>query len=221
MPVTNDPAPPPQSGEPAKPAEPTGADALAALARTEQRMVRLTFWQTLLSVAGALIAILALFATLRESEEVRRQTAAAVWPYIQVQMDDFDLGDTASLSLSFTNTGVGPAKVRSLRLEVDGQPVADWDALLARLEQPADSPYGRDSVSQRVLAPGESVTLFTTRHPPLVRALQAAIRRPGTVLGMCYCSIFDECWQARSGPEPEDPRPVAACPSHGPDQFQG
>ena len=213
--MTNDPAPPP------RPAEPTGSDALAALARTEKRMVRLTFWQTLLSVAGALIAILALFATLRESEEVRRQTAAAVWPYVQVQMNDFDQGDEAALSLSFTNTGVGPAKVRTLRMEVDGQPVPDWAGLLARLDQPADSPYGRDFISHRVLAPGETVQVFSTRHPPLVRALQAAIGREGTVLSLCYCSIFDECWQAESGPVPEDPRPVAACPADGPGQFQG
>lgn len=213
--MTNDPTPPPRH------TAPTGADALAALARTEQRMVRLTFWQTLLSVAGALIAILALFATLRESNEVRRQTAAAVWPYIQVQMNDFDRGDTAALSLSFTNTGVGPAKVRSLRMEIDGEPVPDWPGLLARLDQPADSPYGRDFISQRVLAPGESVTVFQTTHPPLVRAMQAAIRRPETVLSMCYCSIFDECWRADSGPVPEDPRPVAACPARGPGQFQG
>ena len=213
--MTNDPAPPP------RPAEPTGSDALAALARTEKRMVRLTFWQTLLSVAGALIAILALFATLRESEEVRRQTAAAVWPYVQVQMNDFDQGDEAALSLSFTNTGVGPAKVRTLRMEVDGQPVPDWAGLLARLDQPADSPYGRDFISHRVLAPGETAQVFSTRHPPLVRALQAAIGREGTVLSLCYCSIFDECWLARSDAERSDPAPVAACPAPGPGEFAG
>lgn len=213
--MTNDPAPLP------RPAEPTGSDALAALARTEKRMVRLTFWQTMLSVAGALIAILALFATLRESEEVRRQTAAAVWPYVQVQMNDFDLGDEAALSLSFTNTGVGPAKVRNLRMEIDGQPVPDWEGLLARLDQPADSPYGRDFISHRVLAPGETVQVFSTRHPPLVRALQAAIGREGTVLSLCYCSIFDECWLARSDAERTDPAPVAACPAPGPGEFAG
>lgn len=214
--MTNDSLPPTTP-----PNQPTGADALAALARTEQRMVRLTFWQTLLSVAGALIAILALFATLRESNEVRRQTAAAVWPYVQVRMADFDTGEEAALSLSFTNTGVGPAKVRALNMRIDGEPVASWDALLARLEQPADSPYGRDFINHRVLAPGETVQVFTTRHPPLVRALQSAIRREGTVLSLCYCSIFDECWESRSDAERSDPAPVAACPAAGPGQFEG
>lgn len=214
--MTNDSLPPTTP-----PNEPTGADALAALARTEQRMVRLTFWQTLLSVAGALIAILALFATLRESNEVRRQTAAAVWPYVQVQISDFDAGEKAAFSLSFTNTGVGPAKVRSLRMEIAGEPVPDWEDLLARLGQSPDSPYGRDFISHRVLAPGESVTIFQTDHPPLVRALQAAIRRPDSVLSMCYCSIFDECWESRSDAQHSDPAPVAACPAAGAGQFEG
>lgn len=209
------------TNEPTPPAPPTGADALAALARTEQRMVRLTFWQTLLSVAGACIAVLALFATLRESEEVRRQTAAAVWPYVQVRLADYVRGDAAEFTLTFTNTGVGPAKVRSLAMTVGGQPVASWEALLERLDQPADSPYGRDFISHRVLAPGESVRVFSTTHPPLVQALQAAIRGEGTVLSLCYCSIFDECWESRSDAERADPAPVAACPAPGPGQFQG
>jgi len=194
---------------------------MLALARTEERMVRLTFWQTLLSVAGAVIAVLALFATLRESNEVRRQTAAAAWPYVQVHVDDYDRGDEAALSLSFTNTGVGPAKVRSLRIAIDGSPVADWDGLLARLAQPADSPHGREFVSHRVLAPGETVVLFTTRHPPLARAIQSAIGREGTVLRLCYCSIFDECWQSRSDAEQADPQPVEACPTGQADAFHG
>lgn len=184
-------------------------------------MVRLTFWQTLLSVAGALIAILALFATLNESNEVRRQTAAAVWPYVQVRLADFVRDDQAEFTLTFTNTGVGPAKVRSLAMQLDGQPVASWEALVVRLEQPADSPYGRDFISHRVLAPGESVQAFSTSHPPLVRALQAAIRREGTVLSLCYCSIFDECWESRSDAERADPAPVAACPAPGPGRFEG
>lgn len=213
--MSNATTPQPQNGEP------TGADAMAALARTEERMVRLAFWQTLLSVAGAITAVLALMATLHGSREVSRQTAAAVWPFVHLQVSDFDRGDEAALALSFTNTGVGPAKVRNLQIVLDGESVSDWSALLAKLEQPADSPYGREFISRRVLAPGESVNVFETRHPPLVRAIQTAIGRGGAVLSLCYCSIFDECWLARSDAEQADPQPVQACPVGSPGQFKG
>lgn len=213
-PVTNDPTPPPQAA-----AAPTGADAIAALARTEHRMVRLTAWQTLLSVAGAVIAVLALFATLRESEEVRRQTAAAVWPYVQLQVNDFDRGDEAGLSLAVTNTGVGPAKVRTLRIELDGQAVAGWPEALAALGLPADSAYSQAFLAPRVLAPGETVVIFDSLDPALARALRDAIGRPGTGLALCYCSIFEECWRLDSRLGPADPQPVPACPA-GPGDFR-
>ena len=176
--MTNDPAPPP------RPAEPTGSDALAALARTEKRMVRLTFWQTLLSVAGALIAILALFATLRESEEVRRQTAAAVWPYVQVQMNDFDQGDEAALSLSFTNTGVGPAKVRTLRMEVDGQPVPDWAGACAGrdragVQHPASAPGAGAAGGHRPGGNGAEPVLLLDLRRVLAGPQRRRTVRPG------------------------------------------
>ena len=41
------------------------------------------------------------------------------------------------------------------------------------------------------------------------------------MLSLCYCSIFDECWLARSDAERSDPAPVAACPAPGPGEFAG
>ena len=63
--------------------------------RPEQSIVRLTFWQTVLSVAGVIIAIAALYAALVESAAVRRQTAAAVWPFVQMSIEDYDTGAAA------------------------------------------------------------------------------------------------------------------------------
>lgn len=50
-------------------------------------------WQIVLSVVGVFIAVLALYAAITESEAVRRQTAAAVWPFVQVSIADYDSGD--------------------------------------------------------------------------------------------------------------------------------
>ena len=43
----------------------------------------------------------------------------------QMMIDDYDTGEAASFSMSFINVGVGPAKVRSLRLEIGGQAISD------------------------------------------------------------------------------------------------
>ncbi|MEJ2330125.1 MAG: hypothetical protein P8Z33_09715 [Gammaproteobacteria bacterium] len=52
--------------------------ATLSLLRAEHHIIRLTFWQTILSVVGVVIAVLALYAALTESAAVRQQTAAAV-----------------------------------------------------------------------------------------------------------------------------------------------
>jgi hypothetical protein len=164
---------------------------------------------------------MALMATLRESEEVRRQTAAAVWPYLQMRVVDFDQGEQAALSVSFTNTGVGPAKVRALRLTLLGDAIRDWDQVVVKLGSPSDVPFARDFIVRRVLAPGESVTVFSTEWPQLVRAMKAAIASPDTNVVLCYCSIFDECWLADSGAPHADPSPIKDCPEFGAAQFDG
>ena len=52
------------------------------LTNSERVFVRLTFWQTVLSLAGVFIGTVALYAALTESAAVRQQTAAAVWPFV-------------------------------------------------------------------------------------------------------------------------------------------
>lgn len=84
--------------------------------------VRLAFWQTIASVAGILIAVIALYAALTESSAIRRQTAARVWPYVQLITQDYDAGDKAGFEITFTNAGVGPALMGQLQLAIDARP---------------------------------------------------------------------------------------------------
>ena len=46
------------------------------LSGAERTFVRMTRWQTILSVVGIFIAVVALYAALKESAAVRQQTAA-------------------------------------------------------------------------------------------------------------------------------------------------
>ncbi|AQA17321.1 hypothetical protein BST95_02850 [Halioglobus japonicus] len=52
----------------------------STIAQIERTFLRLTFWQTTLSLAGFFTGAAALHAALNESQAVRQQTAASVWP---------------------------------------------------------------------------------------------------------------------------------------------
>jgi len=196
----------------------------ARIAGIERSFLRLTFWQTLLSLAGVFTGAVALYAALNESQAVRQQTAATVWPYVQYTINDFDDGEAAGFSLTLGNAGVGPARMRGLRLTLDGEPVAGWqtvtDALVdggARL----GVDYGKTTVGRRVIAPGDTVLAFKTQRADLARALQAVVYGGRVELSYCYCSIFDHCWLVDTAHDPAvAPESIdGACPDFAGETF--
>jgi hypothetical protein len=190
------------------------------LGSTERMFLRLSFWQTVLSVVGVFIAVVALYAALTESEAVRQQTAAAVWPFVQISVADFDTGEAAGFTLSFKNSGVGPARVRTLRVIIDGKPMRDWEYAVAHLGGTLGERVGRSFVSDRVLSPEEQVDLISITDPALARKFQRAIANPQNAISYCYCSIFDDCWLADSRRDALSPEPVEQCPDFGDATFR-
>ncbi len=202
----------------------TAADSKSAvntsLLRAEHHIIRLTFWQTILSVVGVVIAVLALYAALTESAAVRQQTAAAVWPFVQLIVENYDTGEEAGFSFAFTNAGVGPAKMQDLRVSVDGEVTRNWLELVQSVDGNTGAPVNRNFISDRVLRPDETVVVFGTTDPDLARKMVAAISKPRSALIFCYCSIFDECWLADSRSDLQAPEQVEACPDFGEDTYR-
>lgn len=191
----------------------------ASLLRAEEHIIRLTFWQTILSVVGIAVAVIALYAALTESAAVRQHTAAAVWPFVQVMIEDYDRGDAAGFSLALTNSGVGPAKMQDVRVSVDGNVTRDWSELVAIVGGDPEAAISRNFISNRVLRPDETVVIFGTTDAALARKLVGAISKPRGVLTYCYCSIFDECWLADTRMELQTREIVDACPDFGSDAY--
>jgi hypothetical protein len=203
----------PQEPEEKEPAPETG------FSGSERAFVRLTFWQTVLSLVGVFIAIVALYAALTESEATRKQTAAAVWPFVQLTVRDHLSADAAEFGISLTNAGVGPARMRSMRVFLEGKPLRDWHHALELVGEEGTHRLGQTYVSRRVLIPGETIDMVSTTDRVLVGKFLASLARPGNVITYCYCSIFDECWVIDSDKDLQTPDPVDECPDFGDEAF--
>ncbi|MEL7022623.1 MAG: hypothetical protein AAGL69_02685 [Pseudomonadota bacterium] len=190
-----------------------------SLFRAEQYIIRLTFWQTVLSVVGVIIAILALYAALNESAAVRQQTEAAVWPFIQLTIENYDTGGAAGFSFALTNAGVGPARMHNVRVAVDDVVVRDWTELVAIVDGDPNAAVNRNYISKRVLRPDASVVVFGTTDTALARKLVHAFNKPRGALTFCYCSIFDQCWLADSRKDLQAPEQVQECPDFGDETY--
>jgi hypothetical protein len=170
------------------------------------RLTRAERVDRILSLAAGVAAITAVAVSLYQASLAREQLRASGWPYL-AQSNSYVAGRPYVRSVS--NEGVGPARVRSFSVLVDGRPVPTWNAAVRALTGEGEpnlvySSFGRGSV----LPPGGARELLTL--PAGDRAAKfwsAAQLRLRTVV--CYCSVYEECWRADS--RDDEPAPVREC----------
>lgn len=188
---------------------------------SEGLFVRLSILNTIIAVAGVFTGAVALWAALQESEAVRKQSAAAVWPFVQLSTTDYADEKGAFFALSLTNAGIGPARIEAMYVQLADGVVHDWGEAVTALVPDGTRPvWGQQFSIGRVLRPGETAELITTRDENLARAFAAAVLEPENRIAFCYCSIFDECWLADSQDNIQRPTMVVKCPAYGGDGFR-
>lgn len=109
------------------------------------------------------------------------------------------------------NNGVGPAIVRSVRVGFDAKPVAHWSELFPRLIAHGSVDAVLTGLKGVVIPLGTNrdtnIVAVRVRQSDPTRVLYDARMR--LAIGICCCSIYDDCWIARwMMPRPEQ---VAAC----------
>ena len=168
----------------------------------------------LLSLAAGVAAITAVAVSLYQTSLAREQLRASAWPYL-AQSNSFIAG--APYVRSVSNEGVGPARVRSFSVLVDGKPVKTWNDAVRALTGSGEPGLVYSSVGRgTVLAPGARRELLTLPTGDRAQAFWVqAQTRFETV--MCYCSVYDECWIADSR-KPE-PREVKVCAADSTAEF--
>ncbi len=200
-------------------------------AKQSRLLVRLSILQLIPAVVGIFIATLALYAALNESDAVRKQQQAAVWPHLQVDLTNITTNDTTGITISVSNRGIGPARVRAANIILDGQQMVSWQELFDQMHPEASGFFPRNDsrVGRTVLVPGSSVEVVKVsteffrlydiaslegvstpeETASLVLNLRQAFRDDRVEMELCYCSVFDDCWRVSSANR--DPQTVQTC----------
>jgi hypothetical protein len=154
----------------------------------------------------------------------RQQVRAAVWPILE-----FDSSNGPDIHFTLSNKGVGPAIVRHVIVKVDGQPVKNWNELLDRLVGSGKHRYSESDMSGHVLAPNESMTVFTPHdvegNPLTDRSnplwVEMNKNRGRVSVEICYSSTLGECWILRaSGLAAGSTTETSRCPTQSDITFQ-
>ena len=172
------------------------------------------------SLAAVVVSACALGVSLAQTLVMRAQQHAAVWPRLTTALN-VDVDSTTTLTLGVRNSGVGPAQLVWAQVTLDGVPVDDWPALVAQAARatgaarvPPSGTYNYSSLTGWVLVPAERLVALDLAGEP-ARLVYGAAGRVG--LRVCYCSVFDRCWQLENpsvgARVPRDRVvPVPACP---------
>ena len=166
-----------------------------------------------IAICALFVSSLATAASVWQSRVVAEQLSSQIWPYVAFQTSYAPNALTETIS----NEGLGPARVRWIRLLIDGKTqhtLIDAMHTLSPKKRLDLSGIFSDVTPGHVIRVGGVVQLFRITN----RATIATVVRnyPRFQLEACYCPIIDgNCWITRSGGPgggSSDPETVAQCP---------
>jgi hypothetical protein len=174
-----------------------------------------------IAVSAVLISAASFYAAYVQSLAAQRQVQAETWPYLQFSHGNYDEKERIrNLEVKIINSGVGPAKVKTLNLFYKDQPVGGFGQLynaccLSEEENESGRAEGvRNVVTGNpppvILVPNDDLLFFSAVENEDNKAAWARLDAArwhitGTA---CYCSLLDECFETDFI---NDPVSVKAC----------
>jgi len=170
-----------------------------------------------ISVVSLAVAILHGRTMERMAEENARLVAANSWPFVQYAAGWATTDGVTKVTMKVFNSGVGPAKIESAELMWKGVAYrGDREFLKAccGLDPASGTPFDSSGFLGYVMRAGTEARFleFSKQADPAVfAALQQAAFSGDLQLNVCYCSIFDQCWQSDLVTLSLKPKQVEAC----------
>lgn len=175
----------------------------------------------IVSITSLSVAILHGRTMERMADANARLVEANSLPLLQRFSSDVGPHGEPITSIVVANAGVGPAKVASLEVFWNGQPVdSPVDLAIACCGFSADpakaavnaEQFQTSSVGGTVMRAGESRSLYVFTQTAASASIADKLRVAGLKLTFkaCFCSVFDECWV--SDLLTLNPEKVQSCP---------
>jgi hypothetical protein len=163
----------------------------------------------------------------RMADANSRMVEANSWPFVDFETHNLDEQGNADVRLVLRNQGIGPARIQTLEMWYDGQPVASPGDLMkaccqtspAKREHREKTTWSFGLAAPSILRAGDHSDFFALAQNKEDADVweRFNVARDKIKVRICYCSVFDECW-AGSGTTTEADRvpscPVPAVPFH-------
>ena len=178
----------------------------------------------ILGVSVVAISIVSLMLAMENGQAMKRLVASNSWPFVNAGISNEDDKGARIMALVLQNKGVGPAKIETLEIFYNGQPMPDARTLLHTMLGPSANGetinYVGSTVVGNVLSAKESLQylLVNDRTASSSEVTTLSNATNGIKSRTCYCSVFDECWMldhtiTRQSSAATGPKPIKVCPT--------
>ena len=172
------------------------------------------------SIVALAVSVLALATGAYQTRLMQAQARASVWPIVSLGLSYFGNRDNGGFTWEVENNGVGPALIKSVTLSLDGKSMRNWDEVFQALFGHGRENATVSSINGNVLPPSTNrettIAAIRTTQPDEAKALFEAKDR--FKMSVCYCSVYDECWEAQW--LKRDVTPVTQCSVANTVQFE-
>lgn len=155
-----------------------------------------------------------------QTELMQTQSRASVWPYVTIGKNEDAIAGRESFTWRVDNNGVGPAKIESVEVRLDGKAYRNWNDIFATLAPEQAFHAQTSSLNGIVLPPSlnreTTIEMVKPDSPERAKVFIAAQQR--MAIEVCYCSVYDECWIARALKPSNEA--VPRCETAGKVQFE-
>jgi hypothetical protein len=155
-------------------------------------------WDAYGVVIASMVGLLAILVSGYTAYLQRKQVQAQVWPRVELARNGL------KGSIMASSNGIGPARVRAVRITVDGKAVRHWTEFAQRISY--EGGMAQSQISGRVMPPGTEIDIVVGdggAQNQLVRDIADFMwdDKPKHRVGIlvCYCSVLDQCWLAGTG----------------------
>lgn len=149
--------------------------------------------EMLMAIFAIIISMSTLFVYIYQSNLMKQQQKMSVWPYLSYGPswgDDY-------LVISLINKGIGPAIIKEVKVELDGNPLNGFHSIMTTLPDTIKTTYTYSSLwNGQVIMAGEKVDILTVRDPRVVSYLLDLVNGNRIVFEVCYASVYGETWRS-------------------------
>lgn len=157
-------------------------------------------------ISAIVIALAALWVSLTQMRAQRLHDRLSVHPHVAVSYFFNDDGSGYRMA----NRGLGPARIETFTVMVDGHPMKDWGEMIRAIGMPKTRYSFLVPTSGSYIKEAEAQTIFWV-PPGAANDVLRANESNKIKLMLCYCSIYEDCWIATNFTRGK-PSKVEVCP---------